>query len=638
MECDFEGFEQLNDDNSIEIAHSLDQIKLHSLLKYFSNLYYNEESVISDANYDKIVNIYERKFGKYYSVGAPPIKEKVNLPYFLSSLNKIVQEEDVTKWVKKYKGPFVVEDKVDGITLLYESKTRDDGEREYKLYTHGDGYVADDVSYLLPYLNLPAVIEDMSIRGELAIKNEKFKKYATKGDNKSKVYKKGRSFVTGAVGRSKNFDPERIRDLCFIAFQIMNETTNPSQQIDKLKSLNFEVPAVMYAQSLTYSILQVYTKERIANAPYDVDGVVIYFDVYHELPEGGYPEHIIAFKVEGETKVVNVLKVQWTGSKGSKLKPVVIYETNFMSGGDLTKATGYNASFIVKNSIGPGAKILITRAGTVIPDIIDVISPSPTGPDLPTDKNYHWDERGTDIILDEDDDDVYANKLVHFFKTLDIKNAGFGRLKLLVENNYKTIDDILKMSKEDIASIEGFGETLSTQLYDDLHQKINGVPLVRIMNASYFFPGFGDSRLQSIVDEYPDLLDWNNFDYHSIVGAIQSIQGFDKMAHDFADNLPKFLRWINNNPSIVVQTPSIKNNLIKQDMDGMVIVFSGFRDNNLKERIHDRGGRVTGSISGKTTHLVLKDINALKGKSRDAVDRGVPMLSLRQFKEKYNLN
>jgi len=94
-----------------------------------------------------------------------------------------------------------------------------------------------------------------------------------------------------------------------------------------------------------------------------------------------------------------------------KLKPVVIYESVYLSGADLTNATGHNARFIIDNGIGPGAKIKITRSGDTIPKVLLVVEPSPYGPSYP-DPNivgqYAWNENQVEFILLADNDEVVA--------------------------------------------------------------------------------------------------------------------------------------------------------------------------------------------------------------------------------------
>ena len=126
--------ESIDPNTIIQWASTLSQGNFNRLLDFLGDAYHNAESLVSDEIYDTLIAIYEAKFAPYTRVGAEPKKEKVALPYYLGSLKKLKEEPELNSWMATYLGPYVVEDKIDGLTLLYTSLQ---GQR--RLMTRGGG-------------------------------------------------------------------------------------------------------------------------------------------------------------------------------------------------------------------------------------------------------------------------------------------------------------------------------------------------------------------------------------------------------------------------------------------------------------------------------------------------------------------
>ena len=678
--------ETIDEDTIIQYANTLDQVNFGGLLKFLGDYYHNDESLVSDETYDELVDIYEAKYGAYEVVGAEPTGDKVKLPYYLGSLRKIKKDQELTKWLEGHEGPYIIEDKIDGLTLLLVS-TIELGRRVTKLYTRGGGYRGLDVSHLLTYMRLPAINEDMAIRGEVVMTREAFKRVGG-------GYKNARNLVSGIVGAKKQFNPTLARELSFYAYRIMNKGMSAEEDINELRERGFLVPTPVAAQTLTKEILENYFNIRKEQAPYEVDGLVIYQNRAGEYPEGEAPRHVVAFKTGTETGVTTVTNVIWRASKDRLLKPVVHYETINLSGADLQRASGYNARFIVDNNIGPGARILLTRSGDVIPKILSIIAPAPGGPGLP-DANVHgtydWNENGVEFVVYDDNPQVIAGRLKHFLNTLGVKNAGMKRVEAMVAAGIRSITSLLGVTPNQLAGIPGIGPTLSNQFYQDIHERITNVSLARIMDASGIFPHIGERSFEAIVEVYPNLLDFADLDTDEIARYIRGVKGFDTKADDIAENLSNFALWIRNHPMITIEQPqqpittpflimntpfptmttpttpfpTLNNpftlpqtqlNIIRpaqqtqlnivrptqapiqargRNLSGMTFVFSGFRDKDLEDRIRRSGGKVTTAVSRNTTMLIMKDVGDVKGKAQEAQTKGVQLISREDFVNQY---
>jgi NAD-dependent DNA ligase len=535
----------LESDNIGDSVSGLSKDNFLSLLKHLEDQYYNYQSIIDDRVYDNLTEIYISKFGPYNSIGAPPIVRKISLPYYLGSLNKIKDDDKLQLWMSKYKGPYLVEDKVDGLTLLIVVKNGD-----VSLYTRGDGYIGSNITHLMPYLNLPDLNKDISIRGELVLTKESFDK--VKGD-----YKNARNLVSGIVNsKVEKIDSNIAKELSFIAYSILTSENTPLENINILKKLGFNVPNPQYIKSLNINELHDHLNLRIKEAPYEIDGLVIYDDSYHPTINGEDPKHIIAFKGINTSIETKVLSVIWEASRNKLLKPVVIFEPVNLDGVTIKQATGYNARYIIDNNIGPDAIISIVRSGGVIPKITSIITPSPTGPSLP-DVNifgsYILNDSQVDFVLTNPNNDVFAYKLLHFLKVIGIKSFGPTRVKSLVNNNIITIQQLINSTHDQLQNIDGIGSTISVQLLNDINNIISNIPLATIMDASGIFENVGEKTFSLIIRNIPNILNLSTYEtgIQTLSTLMQSIKGIgEKKTTNIIQNLPRFNEWLASIPQI----------------------------------------------------------------------------------------
>lgn len=621
--------QNINEDTIVSTAKSLSSNNYRSLLDYLNDSYHNDEGIIPDDVYDTLLEIYENKFGPYNRVGALPTGEKVPLPYYLGSLRKVKTNDEIEKWRKIYKGPYLIEDKVDGLTLLIVYQ-KIGNKRTIRIYTRGGGHTGSDVSHLADYINLPRVDYDIAVRGEIVMNKEAFER--VRGE-----YKNARNLVSGIVNSKKQFQPSLAKEMTFYAYRIMNSADTPENQILFLMNAGFQVPSPVNSPSISYEILSSYHKDRIENAPYEMDGLVVYNNTTESYPEDDDPKHVIAFKMPTETKITTVTDVIWEASKNKLLKPVVHYETVNLSGADLQRASGYNARFIVNNNIGPGAVIVITRSGDVIPKILSVVTPSPSGPSLP-DPNIHgeytWNKNQVEFVLTEDNDEVLVNRLVHFISTIGVKNIGPERIRNLVAAGIDSIELMIRVSPEDLQHIPGFGSGLSNHLVDNLKTLLTNISPAVLMAASGYFPNIGVKRFENIFAAYPNFLDYYDNDPKCIAAMIMDIRGFKDLALEIAYRVYDFVVWLDSIPEIIVEDHNVLTS-ISQNLAGFTIVFSGFRDSELESQIKERGGKVTTSVSKNTTLLIMKDIGDTKGKAQKAISLNIPLVTRDDFVSTY---
>lgn len=635
---------------------SLSADKQLSILLHYQDTYENGgDDQIDDATFDILVNIYETQNNrKYQKVGFAPKTNEVPLPYYMGSLDKAKgpsAKADLDRWSKTYKGPWVLEDKIDGTAGLYVVNhlvINNEKITIQKLYTRGDGTVGSDISHLIRYLNLPVPPIDIAVRGEIVLHFKDFEEYKLQYNSKLKAT---RNAGTGVIN-SKDINEVLASKLKFYGYNILRlsqngtelEIPNQETQLYYLKSYGILVPWYTVIDTLEIPMLEKYLQYRRETAEYDIDGIVLSDNKNYPLLEDRNPRHMIAFKVDSYTMTL-VTDVIWEPSKDGVLKPVVIYEPVVMSGVTMTRASGKNAKFIISNGIGPGAIILITRAGDVIPDIVECLEPvSEENLKLPymgtsdMDESYTWNRNGIEFVLVNKDSNVkvQCERIEYFIKTMDIKNVGPGRIALLYDHRFDTLHKLLSAVPDDMASIPGLGFKSADQIWSSIQDVINSAPLTKLMAASGVFgPGFGVRKMEMVVKAYPNILEYATLPTSQLVDMIQSIEGFDKTSYEFAINLPKFIEWLYDHPMIKVVIPSQK--IEGTTLTGMKVVFTGFRSEELEDKIKRLGGSVASSMSKSTTLLVAKSLADLKTKGAKADELGIPVMSLSEFRLTYNL-
>lgn len=605
----------------LDLIKYLNQKELSLILSYFSESYHNSESLIIDEVYDQIIQVYELKYGEYEVIGAEPRGskgEKTKLPFFLSSLRKIKTEKELSNWMKDFSGPYLVEDKIDGLTLLLHKN---------KLYTRGKGVLGKDVTHLMGFLKIPKT--NLSVRGEVVLTKENFLKIG-------KGFKDPRSLVAGTVNSKQSFNPEIAKHLSFFAYRIMDSKEKPSRQLLKLQKEGFQIPyvRVLEQEDLTYPNLHDYLVQRKEFADYEMDGLVVYQDEFTEFPKDENPKHVVAFKIEGEKIITKVLSVEWEASKDGRLIPDVRFERINVEGRDHDYVTGNNARFIMTNKIGPGAVIAIVI--NIVAKIDNVLKPGEYL-ELP-EREYMWDENEVHFILtDKFDDEVMVNKIDYFLNTLGVKGVGPERIKLLVEHGINNIDELIRVNEKDLVKIPTIGATTAKILDFEVKQSLKNTTYPILAVATGIFPGVGLKRFNLLFEVIPDLLVLFQNDPLSIADFIRNIKGFDKMSDDIVGKLPKFVEWLSKNENFIKIKEEEK--IIKpQNLKEKTFVFSGFIfDRELDREIVERGGKVVGAISKKTSMLIMKDVKDKKGKAEKAEKLGIPLIMKEEFIKKYIL-
>ena len=639
--------------NGISVVESLSEKELQHVLDYTNNAYRNMEPIMTDNEYDIIHDYMEIKYPNnpiLNDIGAPISieKNKAVLPYSMGSMDKRKPDtNELENWKQKYKGPYVLSCKLDGVSGLYVTE----GDKP-KLYTRGDGKIGQDVSHFIPYLRLPKE-KGLAIRGEFIIPKNIFDlKYKGKFAN-------ARNLVSGIINRISV--DEKIKDVRFVAYEFIKPEYKPFEQMERLTKMNIDVVLFKRETDVTNEMLSNYLIEWRNTYDYEIDGVIVTDDKIYPRKTGN-PEHSFAFKMVlsdqiAESRVIDVI---WTPSKDGYLKPRVRIEPIKLGGVEINYATGFNGAFIEQNKIGIGAVVEIIRSGDVIPHIKSVTQPAEKAK-MP-EESYKWNDTHIDIILEnvENDPVVREKNITGFFKGIGVDGLKSGNVERIISAGYDSVPKIIKMNVDDFLKVEGFKGKLANKIHDSIQTKLKEASLITLMASSNIFGrGISEKKIEPIMEMYPNILievasDITVDDLNKKIEMVKKVKGIaEKTAELFVSKIALFIGFLKECGLEYKLSGDVKGHgdgdgnghgdgKVEVDVNhplyGKTVVFTGFRDDNLEKMIKKIGGKIGSSVSKNTFVVVTKDKDDKTGKVLQAEKVGVTVMEPNEFKSAFNLS
>lgn len=604
-----------------------------SFLEECDKAFFNISStLVSDDMYDLLKNYLKNLDPKnpyFKRVGADE-ETKVKLPYWMGSLDKIKDDEKaIDSWKKKYKGSAIVSDKLDGISCMFYKNDND-----IKIYTRGNGTEGQDISHLRNYITFPNVTETkFAIRGELIISRSNWEKIKDSGSN-------ARNVVAGAI-HSKILNKTILGHIEFLAYDIMFPEMKIEDTFNYFTKNNIKCAYYKLFEETDINLLtlssQLELRRRESN--YDVDGIVIYNNKQHKLVNGKNPKYAFAFKsiLTHEQAEVIVTDVEWNVSMHKYMKPIIKFNEVVISGVKIQKATGFNGKFINDNIIGPGSRIIIIRSGDVIPHVLKVLSVSSNGKPKMPENNYRWTDTQIDIILDEDgkNKDQDIKSYTYFMSKLDVGLVKESTIKKLYENGFDTLEKILKITVDELVSLEGFQLKSATKIVENF-EKIKDSDCDILLDASNILGrGFALKKIKLVSEKYP--LNKKAEILKLTVDDLLKIDGIGNVnAKQFVENIKKFYEFLDkigykcNKENI---KEDIKDENKVEILKDKKFIFTGFRNKDWEKIIIDSGGKVVTSISKTVDYLIVKNKKDKSSKIDKANELGIKILDMEEFEK-----
>ena len=633
-----------------------------------SEAYYNSDNpIMSDYEYDnklEELRLWEEETGIVFAnspthnVGykvADELKEaKHNHP--MLSLDKTKSVEELIEFAGDNNCFLSV--KCDGLTtsLHYIDGVLVSAE------TRGNGVTGQDVlQNVLTMSNVPKEIpynDELIIDGETIIGWDTFNKINENLPNQDK-YKHPRNLVSGSL-QLLNSKEAAERNMRFIAWRVINGFNHESVFFDlkEAEKNGFEtVPMWTYSNNSSdkNNIRQMLDDLRKQadnhNIPYD--GLVMAVDNYKLADSMGRTDkffrHSMAYKYEDELFETVLTDIEWNVSKSGLINPVAIFSPIDLGGAITTRATLHNITYIKDMMLGIGDRIRVYRSNMVIPKVHDSIDKSgnfniPDKCPICGQPTRIVKENDSEVLVCTNDNckGKLLGKLTHAVSrnALNIDGLSEATIEKFINLGWlNSIKDIYNLSehKDEMKKLDGFGSKSVDKLLNSIEQSRN-TNLQRFL-YSLSIPLLGNSASKDIAE-----FCGNNF--NSFVGALTE-GGKDAFTsiNGIGEALGKSIINYWNKHSEEIMDLAQKFTFSKDEkiekfendkINGKVFVVTGSVNhyknrNELKTDIEKNGGKVSGSISSKTSYLINNDIDSNSSKNKKAKELNIPIITEEQF-------
>ncbi len=644
--------------------------ELRDLLNYHSHKYYVEDNPeIGDYEYDMLqreLAAIEKEYPELITPDSPTQRvggsadglfEPVVHAVPLESLQDAFNLDEVRAFDARVReifpdAEYVVEPKIDGLSvaLEYENGILVRGA------TRGDGATGEDVTANLKTINsIPLRLKsDASIivRGEVYMPKSVFASIVEEQEqNGEKTFKNPRNAAAGSL-RQKNPKITASRKLDIFVFNTQryggSDITGHKQSIDFLKTLGFKTIPFYNKFSDIDGVIEELKRigEMRSSLPFDIDGAVIKVDSFAQRAEIGstakFPRWALAFKYPPEEKETTVVDIEVAVGRTGVLTPTAVFEPVLVAGSTVSRATLHNQDFINEKDIRLGDRVVIRKAGDIIPEVIRVVSHAENSEkySLPS----VCPSCGANVIREEDEAAVRCvnpecpaqllRNLIHFCSrdAMDIEGMGDAVLEKLVLNGLLSkASEIYTLKKEDFMTLEGFKDKSSQNLVDAIeNSKKNDLSkLVFALGIRHV----GQKAGKILADHFGSMENLMNADLEQLT----SIEGFGGiMAQSVVDffSLDQSKREIEALAAYGVNMASQKEK-IDNRFEGKTFVLTGtlptYSRNEASEIIEKFGGKTASSVSKKTSYVLAGE--EAGSKLVKAQSLGVTIINEEEFNE-----
>lgn len=583
-------------------------------------------------------------------------KEKHEFPAL--SLAKTKKIADLVKWAENK--PINISWKLDGLTLVV---TYDNGKLS-KIVTRGDGHIGTNITYLAEGIKgIPKTITEkghLVIRGEALISYTDFNQYLSDtGAN----YSNPRNLASGSLNLD-NVEELKKRGIQFVPFTLVYTEENIiswHERMEHLKKLGFNpVQSELFTPNLMtvtekigkYTLL---VENKIMDLP--VDGLVICYDDTEYAATGSVTGHHAtragyAFKWQDESKDSDLISIEWSCGT-TCITPVAIFKPLEIEGTIVQRASLCNISECKRLGIGDGSVVSVIKANKIIPKVIKSTKGKLIIPDkCPT--------CGASTIIDVSDDSKVeilrctnnscaAKQLKKFTRFvskdgMNIDGLSIETLRVFLSKGWlKEYADIYNLSShyDEMIVLDGFGKKSTDKLLAAIEKS-------KTVNAKNFLyslniPMAGHDAIKKIlahVGSYKKFIEATN--------SINKKSGFEQISGVGPETTKSIEAWFADTANQLSITNLEKVVIINDEKSsnqgakctGLTFVITGdvhhFKNRDeLKTYIESQGGKVSGSVSGKTNYLINNDITSTSGKNKKANELGITIILEDDFVNKF---
>lgn len=617
--------------------------KLREQINYYSELYYEKDDpAISDYEFDKLMHQLidiEEEYPELLTPDSPTHRvggrasnsfEQVEHVVQMGSLQDVFSDEEVVDFDRRVREVvsdpiYVVEPKIDGLSVSLEYR---DGVL-VRGSTRGDGFVGEDVTENIRTirsvpLRLKRDIPFVEVRGEVYMPVASFEKVVAQQELKEeKPFKNPRNAAAGSL-RQKNPKITAQRGLDIFVFNLQQiegvQVSGHKESLDLLKELGFQVsPSYLAVDTIEKAIEEIRAiGQRRGEYSFDIDGAVVKVDSLAQREMLGatakFPKWAVAFKYPPEEKITTLLDVEVKVGRTGALTPTAVFEPIQLAGTTVSRAVLHNQDFIDEKQIAVGDKIIVRKAGDIIPEVVAVAEHcgNPTY-QLPE----YCPSCHTKVVREEGEAAIYCpniecpaqlmRNLIHFASrnAMDIDGMGPAVLEGLVNAGWvHSPADLYDLTEEQIASLERMGKKSASNLINAL-EKSKQIDLSKVIFA-LGIPEVGEKTAAELASAFGSMekLSW---------ATLEQLTALDGFGEVVAQNIVSFFLEERNRMQIerlAKAGVNMESTKVKagDTFEGKTFVLTGtlptLKRNEAKELIESLGGKVSSSVSKKTDYVV----------------------------------
>jgi DNA ligase (NAD+) len=648
-----------------------EELRMHNY-----NYYVLDNPIISDYEFDvklKELQELEAKYPEFYDANSPTLRvggevtknfETVVHEHRMYSLDNSYSKEDLLDWEKRIKKlvegaiQYTCELKYDGASM---SLTYENGEL-IRAVTRGDGFQGDNVTTNIKTINsVPLRLKGdyppkFDIRGEIVLPYDGFNKM-----NQERIaageepYRNPRNTASGSLKLQDSAEVAK-RPLQCLLYNIKGENigiTTQFENLEKARSWGFKVPTDAKLVNSIDEVLEFvnYWDTERHNLPYETDGVVIKVNSLYQQEELGYtakaPRWAIAYKFKAEQVSTRLNSISYQVGRTGAITPVANLEPVELAGTIVKRASLHNADQIEKLDIRVGDEVFVEKGGEIIPKIIAVDVSKRADDSLVTTYITHCPECNTELIRKEGEAQHYCpnyngcnpqiiGRIQHYIsrKAMDIEGLGGETVALLVNAGLITnYSDLYELTKEEVIPLERMAEKSAENLINGIKLS-KQIPFERVLYA-LGIRYVGETVAKKLAKHY------KNIDALSIATIIDLI-AVDEIGDKIAESVVDFFSSVENvdivnrlkefGVKLELSEEVLANQTSKLVGKSFVVsgVFESVSRNELKKLIEDNGGKVSSSISSKTS-FVVAGANMGPSKRTKAESLNIPIVSEKDF-------
>lgn len=661
-----------------EIEKLRREIERHNYAYYVLNA-----PTISDYEWDQLLRqlqALEAEYPDFLSPDSPTQRiavqpgegfQRVPHPAPILSLGNAYDDAEVLAWFERiakldervYQADFVVEPKLDGLTVVLHYQ---DGIFHMGA-TRGDGETGEDITANLKTirslpLRIPVLTNEVTVPSNFIVRGEALIYLDDFADLNRKLEEAGeRTYVNPrntASGALRQLDPaltasRPIRLMCYDIVAADGDVPSTQREVSSyLRDLGFPVPdGIVYAENIK-AVLKAY-KEFVVerdSLPYEADGVVIKVNDLELAAELGVvgkdPRGALAYKFPAQVVTTKLDDIGLNVGRTGVITPYAILDPVEVGGVTVRQATLHNFDFIREKDIRVGDRVLLKRAGDVIPYVIGPVVEVRTGKEKPYKLPRDCPSCGEPLEFSETEVALYCvnnacpsqliRNIEHFASrgALDIEGMGIKIAHQFVEANLvEDVADIYRLSMDDLLTLDGFAEKRAQNLLDAINQS-RSHPLTRLIIA-LGIRNVGETVAADLASRFGDMQALRE----ATLRDLEAIEGIGPIvAQTIYDwfHTPSNLKVLEKleaaglSPQVEIETSSGPVPLA-----GLSFVISGTLTNmtrsEAKEKIQRLGGKVVGGVSGKTDYLLVGE--GPGSKLQKAQDLGVSIITENDLEE-----